>query len=290
MHRATCRRSAPQCCPVGTGVPPLTSTGGARLQHPLASCGWRLHCRPSPCRDWGTVGVLRTHFPQTPFLLHGSPSPAGTWVPNHRLGARLSPQRSSRGHRPSPRAAQAVPGGISHPPFLHTGGLEGLSPGHPAGLVLDPLQIRHRDMFLKAHSRLYPQQLATIRRVKPKASQGTFPTAATAHGGGSSGTHSDPAASCLASAGVGLVGGTSSVSSSPKMKPSGFGSCFVSSSKAKSIQLLVRLYLLGVSHTREEAAGKAGGFQLQPAPTGPAKPGRMVAGARTAETGRLRLF
>lgn len=96
-------------------------------------------------------------------------------------------------------------------------------------------------MSLKAHPRLYPQQLATIRRVKSKALRGTLPTAATTQSPGSSGPCSNPATSCLALAGIRLAVGISSVSSSPEMKPSGLSSCFLSPSRAKFIQLLVRL-------------------------------------------------
>lgn len=215
----------------------VTCTQPLAAGQPQSAVPWGQECHRSPAREEPRYSV------PSPAVDGGctvGPPPAGT-------GAQLeSCERISPRHPPSSTAPplQRVPGsqitdlgricppsaaaagtgralgqhrlcpGAFLAPLLHTGGLEGLSPGHPAGLVLDALQIHHRDVFLKAHSRLYPQQSAAIRRVKPKAFQGTFPTAATAHGGGSSGTHSDPAASCLALAGVGLVGGTSSVSSS----------------------------------------------------------------------------
>lgn len=156
---------------MGTGVPPLTSMGGQ--ESPAMA---------SLCQTW-MVAALSA-------------------LPLQGLGLELESckQRSPK-HPPSSVASPSSRClGLKSP--THAGCLDELSPGHRAGLVLDLLQICHWDMFLTAHSRFYPQQSATIRRIKSKALRGTFPTTATTHSRGSSGPCSHPATSCSVASGL----------------------------------------------------------------------------------------
>lgn len=140
--------------------------GVTRLQGPLT--GLRGGCAPSPSPAGTVSGVraLRMHIPRTPPLLHG-----------FRLQCVPGSQVTEPGHiRPLSTAAGALAKHSStgrsrerSSPLCHPGSLQGLSLGHQAGSVLNPL-LRCFWKFIQGPK---PQQSATTS-VQAKGFQGNL--------------------------------------------------------------------------------------------------------------------